>query len=173
MVSQTIVDYLRENDAEVEWHEHERAVTAERLAESLHVPARQVAKPVLVKADGRFCIALVPGNRNLDLALLADALAAIDVRLAWESEFARLFPDCETGSQPPFGNLYFLPVVMDETLAEQDTILFRAGSHVDAIEMLVDDFIELEKPQLEPLYQQSRPANPPPRWPITEAQLRL
>lgn len=171
MVSQTIVDYLREQDAEVEWHEHERAVTSERLAQALHLPLRQLAKPVVVKVDGRFCIALVPGNRKLDLAMLADGMGAIDVRLAEESEFGRLFPDCELGSQPPFGGLYFLPVVMDETLAEQETILFRAGSHEDAIEMQVEDFLELEDPQLEPLYQQSRPGNPPPRWPMTESQL--
>ena len=61
-----------------------------------------------------------------------------DVRLLPEGRFARLFPDCEVGAEPPFGGLYGLPVLIDSSLAEEERIIFRAGSHVEAIEMAAD-----------------------------------
>jgi Ala-tRNA(Pro) deacylase len=66
------------------------------------------------------------------------------VRLLRESEFQGLFPDCEAGAEPPFGGLFGLPVVVDSTLAESDRIVFRAGSHEEAIEMRYEDFYRLE-----------------------------
>jgi hypothetical protein len=65
-------------------------------------------------------------------------------RLLRESEFQGLFPDCEAGAEPPFGGLFALPVVVDSTLAESDRIVFRAGSHEEAIEMRYEDFYRLE-----------------------------
>ena len=37
---------------------------------------------------------------------------------------------------PPFGNLYGLPTYVDKHLAEQDYIVFEAGTHTDAINEL-------------------------------------
>ena len=70
------------------------------------------------------------------------------VRLATEDELAILFPDCEIGSMPPFGNLYGTPVYVDATLTRDEEIAFDAGSHVGAIRMRYKDFAELVRPQV-------------------------
>jgi Ala-tRNA(Pro) deacylase len=57
------------------------------------------------------------------------------VRLATEAEFASLFPDCELGAMPPLGELYGLPVYVDESLSVDKEIIFSAGTHRDAIRM--------------------------------------
>ena len=65
-----------------------------------------------------------------------------------EGEFAPLFPDCEPGAEPPFGNLYGVPVVVDRALAQQPEIVLRAGNHEHVIRMRFADFRRLESPRI-------------------------
>jgi Ala-tRNA(Pro) deacylase len=60
------------------------------------------------------------------------------------------------GAEPPFGQLYGLPVVVDEHLARAGRLLFRAGSHEESIELGFEDFLNLEAPLLGPIVR-SRP----------------
>ena len=47
---------------------------------------------------------------------------------------------------PPFGNLYDLSVYADKSLAEDETIVFEAGTHTDTMSMKYADFERLAKP---------------------------
>jgi Ala-tRNA(Pro) deacylase len=49
---------------------------------------------------------------------------------------------------PPFGELYGLPVYLDEALAEDPQIVFSAGTHSDAVAMSNSDFLRLAKPHI-------------------------
>jgi Ala-tRNA(Pro) deacylase len=60
----------------------------------------------------------------------------------------RLFPDCEPGAMPPFGSLYHLPTVVDESLAKDDVIVFEGQDHEQAIRMTYRDYATLEHPRL-------------------------
>jgi Ala-tRNA(Pro) deacylase len=68
------------------------------------------------------------------------------VELASEKEFAGLFPECEIGAMPPFGNLYGLPVSVSEELEEDDEIAFNAGAHTELLRLSYDDFKRLVRP---------------------------
>src|SRR5206468_6745948 len=68
-----------------------------------------------------------------------------------EQEFKSLFADCATGAMPPFGNLYGLSTYVDKSLAEQDYIVFEAGTHTDAIKMSYRDYEKIVKPKVEDL----------------------
>ena len=68
------------------------------------------------------------------------------VRLASEKEFKELFPDCETGAMPPFGNIYGMKVFVDVELSHQHEIAFNAGSHTEVIKMAYADFDRLVRP---------------------------
>ena len=68
--------------------------------------------------------------------------------MASEREFKQHFPDCETGAMPPFGNLYGIPVYVDETLTEDREIAFNAGSHFELIKLTYADFAQLVKPEV-------------------------
>jgi Ala-tRNA(Pro) deacylase len=57
---------------------------------------------------------------------------------------------------PPFGNLYELPVYVDQSPSEEPVIFFPAGSHPEVIEMRYGDFDRIVRPiaghfALEPL----------------------
>jgi Ala-tRNA(Pro) deacylase len=69
--------------------------------------------------------------------------------------FAIIFADCETGSIPPFGNLYGMDVFVDQTLAEtlakDKEIAFNAGSHRELVRRRFADFRDFVKPAIIPL----------------------
>ena len=99
---------------------HSPAFTAMEVAQSAHIPGRELAKTVMVKLDGKMAMAVLPSLRKVDLNLLRESVGAQEAQLATETEFKSLFPDCETGAMPPFGNLYGLDVYVSPSLAEDD-----------------------------------------------------
>lgn len=138
--------YLREQGVTFEHHTHSPAYTAQELAAEEHIPGKDVAKTVIVKADDQYVMCVLPASHKLDLIRVAATVGASSCRLAEESELAKLFPDVEIGSEPPFGNLYNVPVVVDTRLAEDERITFSAGSHRDAIGMRYEDYARLVRP---------------------------
>ena len=49
---------------------------------------------------------------------------------------------------PPFGNLFDMPVFVDESLTKDLDISFNAGSHNELIRLLYEDFERLVKPKV-------------------------
>jgi Ala-tRNA(Pro) deacylase len=88
----------------------------------------------------------LPAPYQVDLEKASKMLGAQEARLAQEEEFEGAFPDCEVGAMPPFGNLYGLPVYVEEALAEDETIFFRAGTHTDTMSVGYADFERLVEP---------------------------
>jgi Ala-tRNA(Pro) deacylase len=126
---------------------HRRAYTANRMAEALHVKGREVAKTVLVRAGTGHVLAVLPATHHVDLDQLGEDLGGERVELASEEEMDRLFPDCERGVLPPFGSLYQVPTIMDDSLAEDETIVFEVRDHEQAIRMSLHDYESIEHPR--------------------------
>ena len=127
---------------------HSPAYTAQEIAATAHVPGRELAKTVIVKLDGKMAMAVLPASFQVDLALLKEATGAKTVELASEAEFKDLFPDCEIGAMPPFGNLYGMPVYAAQTLAEDEEIVFNSGTHRELIRMAYEEFSKLVQPKV-------------------------
>ena len=138
--------YLRDNQVSFETHHHPTAFTAQEVAASEHTPGKMVAKVVMVLADGELVMLALPAPYQVDLDRAGEVLGTTELRLADEEEFAPAFPDCEVGAMPPFGNLYDLPVYVDEALAEDETIVVQAGTHTDTIHLNYADFERLVEP---------------------------
>lgn len=143
-----ITEYLDRSGVAYNISEHRPVFSAQRLAQIEHEPGRFVAKPVIVKADGRFLMCVLPADAKIDLETLKGQLGAESMELADEEDFACLFPDCEIGAEPPFGNLFQLDTVMDKTLEKDDHILFRAGSHTRAVRLGMADYRQLVHPRV-------------------------
>ena len=148
VVLERLQNYLKIHHIPYEEIPHSTAYTAREVAENLHVPAKMFAKVVVVKADGRFVMAVLPSSWLVDLKRLEEVLGYSRVRLATEDELATLFPDCEVGTMPPFGNLYGLPVYVDELLAKDEDMYFDAGTHKGAIKLRYQDFADVVHPQV-------------------------
>jgi Ala-tRNA(Pro) deacylase len=138
--------YLHENGVPFEVMAHRQAFTMPEVAAALHMPGRQVAKVVVVKADGEMAMLVIPASHRLNLAKVRALLNAKKVSLAKEEEFAGLFPDCETGAMPPFGNLYNVSVHVDQALERERSIVFRVGTHRHTMKVAYADFARLAQP---------------------------
>ena len=143
-----VIDFLNKSGVKYELTKHPVAFSAQTMAAVAHEPGKYVAKPVLVKADGKFLLCILAASLKIDLQALKKSLGAKSVGLASEDDIGKLFPDCELGAQPPFGNLYDLPTIMDKSLEKDDHILFQAGSHEQAVRMSMADFRKLANPRI-------------------------
>jgi Ala-tRNA(Pro) deacylase len=147
-----IATYLEEQKCRFERLPHDPTYSAQRLAQQLHVPGREVAKTVLLRANGwhRFVVAVLPGSKKIDLEQVARLLQKGKVELATEIEIAAHCPDCEFGVLPPFGSRYGMTTIVDSSLAADEEIVFDANTHNEAIRMRFDDYVELEDPLVAP-----------------------
>lgn len=127
---------------------HSVAYTAQGIAALAHIPGKELAKTVMVKLDGQLAMAVLPASALVDLPSLKNAARSKTIELAGELEFRGKFPDCETGAMPPFGNLYDIPVYVDESLTRDIEIAFNAGSHRELVRMAYADFERLVKPTI-------------------------
>ncbi len=125
---------------------HSTAYTAQGIAALTHISGKELAKTVMVKLDDKLSMAVLPASKAVDLEMLKQATTTKYAALASEREFREKFPDCETGAMPPFGNLYNLPVFVEESLAKDKEIAFNAGTHNELIRMSYEDFARVVKP---------------------------
>ncbi len=156
MPCMNVKEFLDNQGIDYEIIFHRAADTAQATASASHIPALQLAKTVITRVDGDMHMAVVPACRRLDLAALKKAAGAGSVALAHETEFRDRFPGCEPGAMPPFGNLYGLPVWVDEEVAANPQSVFNAGSHTELVRLAYADFARLVSPQVLPLTE--RPA---------------
>ena len=91
--------------------------------------------------------AVAAGSAQLTIL---DATGAQEVELAEEQEFPDLFPDCELGAMPPFGNLFGLPTMVAEELTEDEHIAFNAGTATEVIRLAYRDYARLVWPRVLP-----------------------
>jgi Ala-tRNA(Pro) deacylase len=138
--------YLNAHLVPFQLQQHPRTFSAQQLAESKHIPSKMVAKQVIVFANQQMIMLVLAACDQIDLERVRTALGAHEVRLAREAEFAATFPDCAVGTMPPFGNLYGLPVYVEQSLAAQQTIIFPVGSYTETMCLSYDDFERLVQP---------------------------
>ncbi|MFL5735149.1 MAG: aminoacyl-tRNA deacylase [Chloroflexia bacterium] len=143
---QRLETYLRENDIIYHIQHDTSAYTAQEVAWRDHVPGKLLAKVVIVIADDKPVMLVLPALERVYLPEVARVLGAEVVRLANEEELAREFPDCELGAMPPFGNLYNIPVYVDKALSGNYFIFFQPGTHIDTMSLAYDDFARLVHP---------------------------
>ena len=148
MPIQKLKKYLDSHKVKYVTISHSPAYTAQRIAELTHIPGKELAKTVIVKVDDKFVMAVLPASNRVDLDYLKRGLEAKQVEIASEAEFKDLFPDCEVGAMPPFGNLYDMRVYVAEQLTEDEEIAFNAGSHTELVRMSYKDFESLVTPEI-------------------------
>ena len=148
MALASLLNYLDENNVGYVTLYHSPAYTAQGIAGLAHIPGQELAKTVIVNLNGQPVMAVLPAKYHVDLMLLRKKAHAKTVALANEEDFLRLFPDCETGAMPPFGNLFGLPVFADITLEKDREIAFNAGTHRELIRMAWSEFKRLVDPTM-------------------------
>jgi Ala-tRNA(Pro) deacylase len=127
---------------------HRSTYTAQDLAQSLDVPGDNVAKTVLLNVDNQFMLGVLPATHQISVAMLEKCLNATSITFATEEELSRVFPDCERGVAPPFGTQYGLVTIVDQSLTDDEHIVFEGNSHSEAIYLRYQDYEKIEHPRV-------------------------
>ncbi|MEN8153696.1 MAG: YbaK/EbsC family protein [Acidobacteriota bacterium] len=146
MPLEKLINFLEDNDVKFTRIIHSTAYTAQVIAHRAHISGNMLAKTVVLKdPEKKFIMVVVPANYRVNLSWISEIYGK-ELELATEEEFTNLFPCCETGGMPPFGNLFGLPVYVSETLASSSEIAFNAGDHKELLQMDFADYKRLVKP---------------------------
>lgn len=140
--------FLSEHGAAYEVLSHRATYSAQEMADAVHISGDEVAKTVLLKADGRYVLAVLPAIHRIEFDRLRELLKTEQVFLANEREIEQQFPDCELGAIPPFGSQYGMMTIVDESLSKDESIVFEGNTHFEAIRMSYADFARLENPKV-------------------------
>ena len=143
-----IRDFLKKENIHYDVLEHNRAFTALEIAQAQHLPWHQVIKSVIVHADGKQILCVLPATHKIDFTKLKKVTKTQEVSLATEQEAANLFPEVEVGAMPPFGRSAGITVYVDKGLEENEAIAFNAGTHTELLKIKFKDYIKIEKPFL-------------------------
>lgn len=146
MPAKKLMEFLEANQVKYVLTTHSTVYTAQEVAALAHIRGRDMAKTVIVNLDGKLAMAVLPASKHVDLSLLKAVASAKTATLATEAEFRGKFPECETGAMPPFGNLYGVPVFVDESLTKDKEISFNAGTHNELMRIAYADFDRLVQP---------------------------
>lgn len=146
MISRKVVEYLHSHHVPFSARQHPPAYSAQEIAEKAHISGRRVVKTVVVKLDGKLALCVIPATERVNFSILRQVTGAHTAELAEEEEFVDIFPSCEPGTTPPFGELFGLPVYVSDSLEQDHPLACSSG---DASELLVlswQDFVRLEHP---------------------------
>jgi Ala-tRNA(Pro) deacylase len=146
-INERLKRFLDDQGVGYEVLRHREAWTAREVAREERVSPRQVAKALAVREETGECLMVVlPAACRVDLNALRHASGRRKLSLVREEGLGLLFPDCEMGATPPFGQLYGLPVYVDTCFAHEQDVYFPAGNHREVIRMPYATYERLARP---------------------------
>src|SRR5438105_4833490 len=119
-----VPEFLTHQHVPFETIVHPPAFTAQKRAKYMGMPGNQMAKCVLLAGPEDYVLAVLPATSHVDTTALGAALGG-PVRLADDVEVAKIFRDCEWGVVLPFGTLYGLATVLDQSLDAAGMLIFE------------------------------------------------
>ena len=141
-IALTLQSYLGDHRVAYDVKRHERTSNSQHTAEICHVPGDRLAKGVVVKSGTGYLLAVLPASMRLAMAAVEN-ITGSPAALATEAEASMLFPDCETGAVPVFGEAYGIPALIEDSFDASRDIYCEGGDHRCLLHMDGRDFRSL------------------------------
>ena len=103
------------------------------------IPPARVAKSVVLRDDEGFVMAMIPANRQVDIAAINRKTNRL-LSPARQRDVNLLFRDCSRGAVPGLGQSYNIPTIWDDSLADQPECFLEAGDHTEFVQLNKDAF---------------------------------
>ena len=142
-----LVNYLKENSVEFKEIKHITTTTSEESAKARGTTIEQGAKALLMMADNNPVLLVLSAAKKLDNSAFKKQFSFKDLKMATAEEVEKI-SGAQIGGVPPFGNLFNVPVYVDESFLNEPEIAFNAGSKEKSIIMKSSDFKKLVNPQV-------------------------
>lgn len=117
------------------------------MAQPDSVAPEDAVKTLLVKTAAGYALAAMSLSDKLSSRQLKETLGSSKLRFADTDELLRIM-QCRPGSCHPFGSIVRLSVVLDERVADRNTITCSAGAPGTMLTLLTRDYISLEEPTI-------------------------
>ena len=153
-VTKQITDLLEQNGCWFQTFEHAPVRTSEEAAKARpEFTMRQGAKAMIIKIkkpqeESSFAMLVFPADLKFDSKKVKEILGAKNINFATEEEVGALSGGVKLGGVPPFGNLFGLTVLADESLFANEKIIFNAGDRSFSVAMKSEDYKKLVKPKI-------------------------
>jgi Ala-tRNA(Pro) deacylase len=134
-----VTEYLERKGVPFEAISHEKTYTTIDEARALGIEADAVVKTLLLDTASGHVLAVIPGDRRLDMRLVEDVVGDKHAHLATEQEIERDLPGIELGSLPPLGGLLKMHAYVDPEVLQHETIVFAAGTQTESIKARSED----------------------------------
>jgi len=160
-ISKKILAYLSDKKYKFETIEHKTTYTAWDTSQTEKVKPQEVAKSLIMKADGDYLIAIISANRNLDKQKL---LKVVNVgrkkthstgsgqgKLYKKIDFAKEvwmkknLPG-KVGAVPAFSGFLKLPVYVDNLILKNRKIYISSGEYDASFRILSSQYFKIENP---------------------------
>jgi Ala-tRNA(Pro) deacylase len=141
-VHEKLLALLRAEGAEFKLTHHDPVTTSAEAAVVRGAELRSGAKAMLVKTKTGFVLAVLAADRKVDWKRLAPLVGDKGARFANDDEL-RAATGLSKGAVPPFGRLFGLRTIYDDSLLEVERVNFNAGMHTDSISMARDDLVRI------------------------------
>jgi len=147
-VTRKVIELLASQGIPFERLEHAPVTTSEAAAGARGSRLEQGAKALIVKANEKYYHLIISAAKRVDNSKLRRILGTNRVRFATPEELKTL-TGCLPGAVPPFGNLFDLPVLMDDALLAEETVYFNCGSHTVSLRMARADLAKVTGARVE------------------------
>ncbi|MBW1730141.1 MAG: aminoacyl-tRNA deacylase [Deltaproteobacteria bacterium] len=115
---------------------------AEFAAKAIGFPLEKTIKTLVVDVGPKgYVFVLMPGNKQLDLKRLSKALGVKRAQMA-DSHTAEKLTGYLTGGISPFGSKRRLPVIMEKSVLDYDTVAINGGQRGT---LLIMDPVDIKK----------------------------
>ena len=130
-----IAAFLDKSGVKFETIGHRTVYTAYDKAATLKVKPAAIVKVLVVKMDKELAMAVIGGDRSLDIEKLQKASKSTKLDFAKEKVIAEAFKGVDPGTMPPFSGLWPMKVFCDKKLLESPKLILSAGAYECSIKI--------------------------------------
>jgi Ala-tRNA(Pro) deacylase len=147
-----IIQLIKDNNLSYKEIRHDPVRTSEEAAQIRgDVSLSQGAKALITKCRDNinnkyFMMIVVPGDKRFNSKKVKALCSLKDITFAAEQEVIEITSGVVPGGVPPFGNLFNIKTIVEETLLNYEEIAFNAGDRSISIIMKSQDWRSLVNP---------------------------
>jgi prolyl-tRNA editing enzyme YbaK/EbsC (Cys-tRNA(Pro) deacylase) len=135
-----IVAFLTRKKIDFTVSEHKHVKTSEEAAAIRGVALSTGAKALVMYGDTKPMMVVVSGDKKIDMKRFKDLYSIKDLRMATPEEVKKV-THVEIGAVPPFGHIFSIPIYIDASILNQETIYFNPGLHTKTIAMTSANYL--------------------------------
>jgi Ala-tRNA(Pro) deacylase len=115
-----------------------------------------------VQVNRQVWLAIVDETRQLQPEMVRRVFGGRLITRVHDEDLSLLFPGCQTAAIPPLGNLFGVPVMLDESLSDAPAVSFAAFAPEVSVVMRTADLRALANPVVAEIATSARVSVPQP-----------